>query len=220
MHGAEPSELAGLDDPSHRPDVRAEALGMAADELDPAFFNGGEHRLGLLEGNGHRLFHHDMLAALGGDDRVRRVELVRRGDPDRLDLGIFAELLDAVVYFGAVPGVKSLQDPPVDVRPGHELDLRRRFHRRQDLGRPDADPDDAELEPSSGSLSIRFLRHGSLSLQFSSNLSDRTLNLSRRQANQVVNFLDKPSDWQENCHRHWKYRNPNIPVSILNGWAA
>ena len=119
MHGAEPSQLTRPDDPSHGPDVGTVALRVAAQQLDPVLFRGQDHALRLLEGNGHGFFHHDVLPALRRDDRVGRVKLVWRGDPDGFDLGIITEFFDALVGPRAVSLMKYLQDARVDVCPRH-----------------------------------------------------------------------------------------------------
>lgn len=43
----------------------------------------------------------DVLAVLGGCDRVSRVKLVRRGNVDGVDMGARAEILDTLVDLGA-----------------------------------------------------------------------------------------------------------------------
>jgi hypothetical protein len=85
-----------------------------------------------------------VLAVLNGHDRVRRVKPVRRGDPNRFDIGIRAKLLNAVVGLCAVAVLKGVQNAPVYVRRRHELDVGHRFHLRQDLRGSDADADDTE----------------------------------------------------------------------------
>ncbi len=70
---------------------------------------------------------------LGCHDRVRRVELVWRGNPNGFDIRIRAKLFNGVVGLCAVPVLKSIQYTQVDVGRGYELDFRHRFHLRQDL---------------------------------------------------------------------------------------
>ena len=111
-----------------------------------------DHLFRFSERDRHGFLHDDVLAVLGGHDRVRRVEPVRRGNPNRFDIGIRAKLFNAVVGLCAVPVLKSVQNPPVYVRRRHELDVGHRFHLRQDLRRADADADNAEPKPAANGL--------------------------------------------------------------------
>src|SRR5205823_12452846 len=102
MKRAESSELTGADDLAHGADMWAEALRVTAEKLDLVFDRCLDHLLSFLERDRHGLLDDDVFAGVGGDDRVRRVKLVRSRNPDGLDVPVGAHFLDAIVSLGAV----------------------------------------------------------------------------------------------------------------------
>ena len=128
--------------------MRPKALGVAAQELNFILDRRLDHFFGFLERDRHRLFDHDMFAGVGGNDRVRRVKSIGRRYPHRLDVGIGAKFLDAVIGLRAITFAKCFQHARVDICGGGEFELGDLLHRRQDFRRADADADDAEFELS------------------------------------------------------------------------
>src|SRR5438552_18365865 len=102
MKRAESSELTGADDLAHGADMRAEALRVTAEKLDLVFDRCLDHLLSFLERDRHRAFDADVLADVGGDERIGRVKLVERRDPDDLDVRVDAHIRDATVRLGVV----------------------------------------------------------------------------------------------------------------------
>ena len=74
-----------------------------------------------------------MLTGIGSDDRVRRVKSVWRGDPDRFDVWIGAELVDAVIGLRAIALAECFEHARVDVSRGDQCKFGHLFHRRQDF---------------------------------------------------------------------------------------
>ncbi len=60
-------------------------MGVADDQMHLVPLDRRDDGVAIGERQRHRLFQDDVLAVLGSKDRVRRVELVRRGDVDHLD---------------------------------------------------------------------------------------------------------------------------------------
>ena len=79
------AQLAAHDDLAHQPHRRIEGMGVADDQMHLVPLDGRDDGVAIVERQRHRLFQDDVLAVLGGEDGVRRVELVRRGDIDHLD---------------------------------------------------------------------------------------------------------------------------------------
>lgn len=109
-----------------------------------------DHMLGLGKREGHRLLDDDVLAMLSGEKGMGAMEPVRRGDPDRFDPWVSAELLDAVIDADTVMGLESRTDTGVGIRAGDESHLGHRGHRRQDAGCAYTNAGDAHFEYSLG----------------------------------------------------------------------
>src|SRR5215831_19489804 len=149
---AKAAQLAGANDLAHGLDMWTVALRVAAQEFDFVLLRSFDHLFGFRERDRHGFFHDDVLAVVGGRNRVGRVKPVWRGDPNRFDVRIGAKLFNTVVGLRAVAVLKSIKHPPVYVRRCHELDVGHRLHLRQDLRRADADADDTDLQSASNRL--------------------------------------------------------------------
>jgi hypothetical protein len=84
----EPAQFSARDDVAHQPHRRIERMGMADDQMHVMPLDRRDDGVAIGERQRHRLFQNDVLAVLRSQDRVRRMELVRRGDIDDLDRGI------------------------------------------------------------------------------------------------------------------------------------
>ena len=52
-----------------------------------------DHGAGLVQRYGHRLLDHDMLAVARRQDGVFGMKAIRAGDPDRINIGVAAQVL-------------------------------------------------------------------------------------------------------------------------------
>src|SRR5262245_40996374 len=107
VEGAKLAQLAGADDITHGSNMWTVALRVAAQKLNSVLLRSFDHVLGLGERDRHGFLHDDVLAMLKRHDRVRRVEPIRGGDPYRFDMGIRAELLNAIVGLCAIAVLKG-----------------------------------------------------------------------------------------------------------------
>ena len=77
-------------------------------ELDSRIPAGVDERATVRPVRDHGLLREDVLAGAGGRDPLRGVDLVGRGDDDRIELGVREQLVEVVVSGrrrrGAVPG--------------------------------------------------------------------------------------------------------------------
>ena len=87
-------------------------------QLHPVPFRRLYHDVGFFQGQGHGLFHVDVLFVLQSDQRVLRVELVRSGDVDHVDAGTPADGLRAEKSFPFILRAKFVQLVLVDVGGG------------------------------------------------------------------------------------------------------
>jgi hypothetical protein len=101
--------------------MRTEALRMSAEQFDLIFDRSLDHLLRFPQRNRHWLLDHDVLARVGGRDRMGSVETIRRGDPNRFHVGIGAEFVDAVIGFRAKALPKCFQHPRIDIRRRDQL---------------------------------------------------------------------------------------------------
>jgi len=82
------------------------------------------HGLGVPQRERHRLLDDDVLAGVGGDDRLLGVDSIGRLNPDGLDFRIRHELLDRLVHFGlGVDFLKPGANLRIGVRARVELEL-------------------------------------------------------------------------------------------------
>lgn len=121
---------------------------MATEQAHAVGLDRVDHPLRLRQAQRHRLLDDDVLAVLRGEDRVLAVELVRRRNPDHLDVRVAAELLDAVIAATAVALLKGRERFRPQVRRRYQLDLRRVLQGPDDLDGAGAEAGDADLEPA------------------------------------------------------------------------
>ena len=68
--------------------------------LAAVFLVGGAHALGVIHGERHGLFLIDMLAGGDGGGEVLAVQVLRRGDQDRVDVLVFEQAAIIEVRLG------------------------------------------------------------------------------------------------------------------------
>ena len=90
---AQTAIFARVDHPPHGADRQREGASVTGEQLDTISFSGLHHAHCIFEGDGHRLFDHDVFPRVGGQDGVVSVETVRTGDPHRVDLSILTQRL-------------------------------------------------------------------------------------------------------------------------------
>ena len=98
-----------------------------------------------------------MFAGVGGDERMGRVKLVGRRDPDGLDVRVDAHFLDAIVSLGAVTLAECFQHPRINIRGCNQFEFRYLLHCREDFRGADANADNAELQLSLHGLACIFI---------------------------------------------------------------
>ncbi len=85
MNEPELAELAANNDLAHQAHGRIEGVGVADDQVDLVALSRGDDGVAFRERERHRLFQNDVLAMLGRERGMLRVELVRRCDIDHLN---------------------------------------------------------------------------------------------------------------------------------------
>ena len=89
------------------------------------FLVGCAHALGVVDGEGHRLFLVDMLAGFEGVGKVLAVEVLRRGDQHGVERFVFEKIAMIEIRFsvwGKLLG--GFQARRVDVGEGRNFDIR------------------------------------------------------------------------------------------------
>jgi hypothetical protein len=143
---AELAEVAAHDHVAHQPHRGIESMGVADHELDLMPLSRRDDGVAIGQRQRHRLFQDDVLAMLGGEDGVRRVELVRRGDIDHLNRGIGAELFHIGIGLRVVIAGEGLARLRMRIGGGfqHEPGMSRggmHHHRAGHAEADDAEPD-------------------------------------------------------------------------------
>ena len=88
---------SATDNLRHLADRRIQALGVAHDQSHAIARDSGNHPVGLREAQRQRFVEDDLLAVLGGDDGMLRVQTIRGQDVDRVQVGVGAHGLDRFV---------------------------------------------------------------------------------------------------------------------------
>jgi hypothetical protein len=125
---------------------------MTAKQLDVVLLRSFNHLPGLVQVQGHRFFHHHVLAVLGGGDGVFAVELVGGGNPDDIHFRVLAKLFHAVVGTPFETGLEGVQGLLPHVCGGNQLKEVGILHSGDHLARPGSQPGNCDFHLSLRSL--------------------------------------------------------------------
>ena len=105
------------------------------------------HALGLLNGERHGSFLVDVLTGVERGHKLLRVQMLRRGDQNRVDACVFQQPPVLQVQFcGGHDRVGGLQSLRIDVRHGDAVGIRAGQSLTQQFGAPGPGPNDADTQ--------------------------------------------------------------------------
>ena len=123
VHRLEGTDLAGPDDAPHRLDWRVERTGVSGEQFDAVLLSRLDHESRLVQRQRHRFLNDHVLAVLGSEHRVRAMEMVRGRYPDHVDIGVLAQLFDALICPPSEVSQEGLAGLWAHVGHGHDFDV-------------------------------------------------------------------------------------------------